>query len=159
LIRRQLLSWHAIPGRKDALEDWLRTAHASGALGSHFDVAEARFEKLLETLADAPMGSRESQRAFVLFMAGTRRLNEFLGMPRPKDADLWDWIQLLEDAHKDLSECVAALEKGPIQPGLLNEAGILERQRHDEDPLNQLASALLADARQRGLLRPGGHAP
>ena len=158
LLRRQLLSWLS-PGdaNRDDLETWLRASARSGALHQHFDVAESRFQELLAALAEgASPSAKHARKAFVLFLAGTGRLNRYTSTPRPNGPDLLDWIQLLTDAQKDLKACIDELVAGPVGAAFLNEAGILERQRQQEEPIYQLAEAIRQQDLERGLLPPSG---
>src|SRR5437867_12758162 len=78
LLRRQLRSWLGIePPRDRGLEEWLRDARTLQTFGTELDIAERRIVESLATAGDAsPAVAVRLREAFVLFLAGTNRLNE-----------------------------------------------------------------------------------
>ena len=153
LLRRQLRSWLGIhPPRDEALDAWLKMARENGSLKDELDIAERRFAELTELAAEA---SREIannvRRAYVLFLAGTNRINEFVSTPEPRDGEFFDWQRLKTDAEKDFKECLKTLEAAPISTDLLSADFDLEKLREAEDPFQQLADAIIEESERHKL--------
>lgn len=155
LLRRQLRSWLGMtPERDDGLETWLREAQNAQTFKKQLDTAEARLVELAQLAAEAsPQVATRIRQAYVLFLAGTGRLNEYAATPRPAGAGLLDWTRLRTDAEKDLQGCLAALENGPINAELLHAEVTLDELRDSEDPFQQLADAMLKQV-EAGQVRP-----
>ena len=138
LANRQLRSWLGSgSGSVDAFEDWFRPKNDAGTLSGHLDIAEARFIDLLSLAAAAePEVLSVVRSAAVYFFTGAGRLNTYLDTPRPDDPlAIKDWIQLRDDAWRDLCECVLLLEDEKMGANvLLNEKRALDAKRAEENP-------------------------
>ena len=144
-LRRQVRSWLG-KDRTDAdgLEGWLRDAQNHGTYKTQLDIAERRLEEMASLAGEASASLATRVRmAFVLFLGGTRRLNQYASTPRPSGQGEFDWIRLKEDAEKDLSACLEGLEAGVIDPELLQADNELDKIRDAEDPFRQLAEVML----------------
>ena len=142
-LRRQMQSWLAIdPTRPLGLLRWL-TAQGPD-YGKHFDVAERRLEEMatLGGEASAVVRTRVSM-AFVLFLGGTRRINQHESTKRPSGNTQFDYDRLLLDAEKDLKACIEALEDGVIDLELLTADRELDEIRNAENPFKVLADKML----------------
>ena len=96
-----------------------------------------------------PQAGRALERAFIYFLEGTRRLNEYVTMGRPNQEDMWEWTRLRIDAQKDLREVIDELERYILRPTLVTEHD-LQVRRDIEDPFNQLAKCdAIAGAKTR----------
>lgn len=100
-LRRQLHSWlgksvgeEREDERETHLENWLRDAQNARMLGQHLDRAEQCMDALMALRSDAsPRAGRALDRAYVLFLEGTRRLNEYAAMGHPDPANMWEWTR------------------------------------------------------------------
>lgn len=152
-LRRQLHSWlgksvgdENEDEREEHLEKWIRDCQNRGGLKVHLDLAEERMDHLMALRPDAsPQAGRALERAFIYFLEGTRRLNEYVTMGRPNQEDMWEWTRLRIDAQKDLREVIDELERYILRPTLVTEHD-LQVRRDIEDPFNQLANAMLSQA-------------
>jgi uncharacterized membrane protein YccC len=147
-LRRQVRSWLGIDSKsQDGLESWLRDAQNAGSYKTHLDTAERRLENMSSLAGEATESVATRVRmAFVLFLGGTRRLNQYASTERPRGEGEFDWMRLREDAEKDLKACVEALEAGVINAELLNADKELDEIRDAEDPFRQLAEAMMRRA-------------
>ncbi len=147
LLRRQLRSWLGIePHREKGVSEWVDLAPKVEGSKAELDTAESRMEEIARLAPE--VGGRISERvsaAYVLFLAATNRLAT---TPEPPGGEVFDWLQLTEDGEKDLRECLAALEDGPISQSLLDAHTELQERREREDPFTQLADALEITAEQ-----------
>jgi hypothetical protein len=167
-LYRQLRSWLGKITIRDGelaateLEDWLVRQQNSGGIGQHLDRAEQRMADLMDLRADArPRGGRALDRAYVYFLEGTRRLNEYISTSRPTDSrESYNWRRLLTDAQADLSDCVSELQHNVIW-GLIAAERELRAKREEDDPLNQFVDAWMdeIDSRKRVSPGDGGEAP
>ncbi len=142
-LRRQMRSWLGSDAkRSEGLVTWLKENDRS--YGEHLAVAERRLEEMANLAGEASALVKTRVRmAFVLFLGGTRRLNQYASTPRPKDETEFDYDRLAADAEKDLKACIAALEDGVIDTELLTADQELNEIRDAEDPFRQLAEAIL----------------
>lgn len=148
-LRRQLRAWVGVPAgaaveleRGDDFEHWIRQAENAKTLGLQLDRAEKRMDDLMALQPDAtPRVTRALDRAYVYFLEGTRRLNEYVAIGHPDTEGLWTWIRLRTDAEKDLRDCIYELERY-ILSGTLTAERDLHTRREAEDELTQLADAL-----------------
>ena len=158
-LRRQLRAWVGQAGNgreiergEDDFENWIRESQNIGTLGVQLERAEKRLDGLMALQPDAaPRVARALDRAYVYFLEGTRRLNEYVAMGRPSDDLLWDWIRLRTDAEKDLRDCISELERYVLGGTVVAERDLTAR-REAEDELGQLADLLAEQAEQRGEL-------
>ena len=143
-LRRQIRSWLGIdPPRDDGVSELVGLAeHFSNLSKDDLDSAESRLNEI-EGLSAEVGGHIQEQvlKASLLFLAATNKLNTHLTTPRPAGGAVLGWIGLIQDAEKDLKECLVALETGPISESRLREEVELQERRKREDPLTQLADA------------------
>ena len=146
-LRRQIRSWLGIePHRAKGVSGAADLAdHYKNLPKGEIDIAESRMEEIAKL--GAQVGDHISEQvssASLLFLSATRKLNTHAATPQPAGKKEWDWIRLIQDAEKDLEECLTALEEGPINQSRLREEVELEKRRKREhDPFDQLAEKLL----------------
>ena len=152
-LRRQLRSWvgdavkanTSTPG--DAFDKWIRTTTALETLGQHLDRAEERLDGLMALRPDAWRHTGLAlDRAYVLFLEGTRHLNEYASVAQPSGAMAsYNWGRLRIDSLRELRQCITALEGGVIAPAILSAERKLAAQLDAEDPLTRAANAALPE--------------
>lgn len=145
-LRRQIRSWVGEPGGVEVgpdgedFEQWIRDTQNRHTFGEHLDRAEQRLDELMKSRPEAtPAVGEALDRACLLFLEGTRRLNEYASTPRPGFERIFEWVQLRQDAEKDLRACVAALERGAIAGSLLEAEQRLAAERAAGSVINQIA--------------------
>lgn len=148
-LRRQLRSWvgdalkanTSTPG--DAFDKWIRTTTAMETLGQHLDRAEERLDGLMALRPDAWRHTGLAlDRAYVLFLEGTRHLNEYASGSEPSGArPSYDWARLRIDSLKELRRCITTLEDGVISPTVLTAERELAAQLDADDPLTRVVEA------------------
>jgi len=154
LLRRQLRSWLGMDGEGGANKNpisqvtrWVERHRLD--YSDHVARAEQRLEEMASLAGEAsPEVSTGVKAAFVLFLGGTRRLNQWASTDRPRDETEFDYDRLPMDAEKDLTSCITALERGVIDTNLLIADKKLDELREAQDPFRQLAEAIRRD---RGL--------
>lgn len=146
-LRRQLRSWVGTPAGNDVeldgddFERWILDARNAHTFGEHLDRAEQRLDELMKLRPEAtPAVGEALDRACLLFLEGTRRLNEHVSTPRPGFERIFEWVQLRQDAEQDLRACVAALERGVIAGSLLKAEQTLADERAAGSMINQIAA-------------------
>ena len=155
-LRRQIRSWLGLDGEDDradqnpisAVTRWVER-HRSD-YGTHVTRAEQRLEEMARLTGEASQTVATGVRAaFVLFLGGTRRLNQWASTKRPKEPEGFDYDRLVTDAEKDFTQCVAALEQVVIDPDLLLADRHLDELREAHDSFKLLADAILRRQRLR----------
>jgi hypothetical protein len=128
-LRRQLRSW--VGTDHEHFDRWIADRGNDGSFARHLDRAEELLDQLMALRPDADSkvaGGLDA--AFILFLEGTRRLNEHVSTPRPALAGQIEWIQGKFDAEADLRECISQLEGHVIEKSVLgSEAALLERRQ------------------------------
>lgn len=149
LLHRELRTWIGdVPDDEERIEMWTRDSQNAGTLAERIGAARSLLLEMMSLLADASAAKAAPLReAFVHFLEGSRRIQAYASQSRPSSAALFDWIQLRADAHADFRECIGALERGAIEPGLLNAETISRRTRAQEEPFQQLADAMVSEMR------------
>lgn len=149
LLRRQLRSWLEIePHRDRSVTEWLDQVRQNQSFQAELDTAESRMEELARLAPE--VGGRISEQvstAYVFFLAATNRLNIREATRESTGVEVFDWLQLITDAAKDLRECLSALEGGPISQSLLDADAALRERREREDPFAQLAAEMEKEER------------
>jgi hypothetical protein len=153
-LRRQLRSWVGPELGEDDIhrgehfERWIRQAQNTGMLPGHLDRAEKLVDELMTLRPEAPGATgRAIDGAYVYFLEGTRRLNEYVARERPENAEFWDWHRLRTDSEKDLRDCVLALERHVLRGTLTAERDLLSL-REAEDPLNRMVEEMFEKPQQ-----------
>lgn len=149
LLRRQLRSWLGMDGEGGAnknpispLTRWVERNRPS--YSDHVTRAEQRLEEMASLAGEAsPEVATGVKAAFVLFLSGSRRLNQWASTERPNDETEFDYDRLPMDATKDLTSCITALERGVIDTNLLIADKKLDDLRVAEDPFRQLADEII----------------
>ncbi len=156
LLRRQLRSWLGIePHREQGIPVWREIAQRHESFKAEQDIAESRIEELARLAPE--VGGHISERltaAYVLFLDATNRLNEHSTTPEPPGGEVFDRLQLMGDAEKDLRECLAALEDGPISKSLLDAHTELRERLERENAKSLREESLGAESLRKLLLDP-----
>ncbi|HXG98065.1 MAG TPA: hypothetical protein VNJ06_13265 [Gemmatimonadales bacterium] len=148
-LRRQIRSWLGMDGEGGAnkspisrLARWVERHRLD--YSDHVSRAEQRLEEMASLADEAgPEVSTGVKAAFVLFLGGTRRLNQWASTDRPRDETEFDYDRLPMDAEKDLTSCITALERGVIDTNLLIADKKLDELREAQDPFKQLADEII----------------
>lgn len=120
-LRRQLLSWVGEPRDPDGLSGWMERVTAAGTYVDHVDRAEQHVVALMGSTSETSDRVAEGIRAaYILFLAGTNRINRLLSGDEGRERDEWlEWGLIRGAAGKDLRACIAVLEAGVIDRDLL----------------------------------------
>lgn len=143
MLRRQLRSWVGIePERQKGLEEWQREARSGDSFALELDRAETRVMEILAVADEASEYVAGSVReAAIYFLAGTNRLNQFVGTPQPTSRKIPDWLQLCKDAERELHQAIHILQAKVIQPDILKVEKSIQSTRMT-DPLEKHRAAV-----------------
>lgn len=152
LLRREILSWQELLGTDNmAANTWLANRHSGGRI-PEFDRVKERNQALLALASQSsPHVGSAIRASAVHFLEGLDRFERHASSPRPEGADLFVWLQLLDDGAQDLKDAIQSLENTVIEPELLNAEGVSRRTRAASDPFQQFADALLEHERQQSV--------
>lgn len=145
LLRRQLRSWFSTEiGENEGVEKWLRDAQNAKTFQQHLDRAEGTMIDMVTLTSDASESvSKEVREAFVLFLAGTDRLNRYASTERPdRFEEEWDWMRLRKVAEKDLRDCLTVMERHIVNSEILRAEQALHERRANEDPFHRIGNAM-----------------
>jgi hypothetical protein len=144
LVRRQILDWIGNePDSHDHLESWMRGSRRTQNYSLEVRSARSRLRQMMSLIGEAPADvSERVRRAYVLYLEGVRRLDDYASQSRPRGTAILDWMQIRADAHADLRDCIRTLEDGVIEIRLLNAETMVRRQREDEEPFHRLGAEL-----------------